>query len=188
MSTYSAFNQMMVSFFSDLAETFEEYSVISDAKTLLDGALSLNSDTDVPMKTFVEVFKPHEALIMAKDPSLFDVCEIPMISAGGFDMASEWKTLEDDNKEAIWGYIQQLFLTGNTVLQLDPKMLGSIETFAATCLKSVEDGSMTAEDAQDPMKILQMMMANPEMMASFGGSGEQESSKMAAMLQDMTKK
>ena len=168
-STHTAFNSMLVDFFGDLAETFDEYSVISDAKTLLNGLLSTDKSTEIPMKTFVEVFKPHSELIMAKDPSLFKVCQIPMISDGGFDMSAEWETIDEDTREAIWNYIQQLFLTGSTVLSLDTSMLSSIEDFATSCMDDVNGGKMTSEEAQDPMKILQKMMANPEMMKAFGG-------------------
>lgn len=186
-STFTAFNSMLREFFSDLSDTFDEYTVISDAKSLLDVALAADSSTDVPMTTFIEVFSPHESLIMEKDPSLFKVCQIPMISEGGFDMAKEWETLEDENKDAIWNYIQQLYLTGKTVLSLDKTMLSSIEGFANSCMNDVNGGKMTAEEAQNPMVILQKMMQNPEMMAAFGGGSSTEE-QMNVVKQAMSKK
>jgi len=115
----------------------------------------------------VGVFKPHADLIMAKDPSLFDVCEIPMITGGDFDMAKEWKDLEEDNREAIWNYIQQLFLTGTTILSMSGELLSSIEQLANGCMKKVENGELTESQAQDPMIILQEIMQNTELMSAL---------------------
>lgn len=155
---------MLSEFFCDLADTFDEYAVISDAKTLLDGVVAADDSTDVPMNKFVDVFKPHADLIMAKDAKLFDVCEIPMITGGGgFDMAKEWKDLEAENREAIWNYIQQLFLTGTTILSMSGEVLSSIESLAQGCMKKVESGELTESQAQDPMVILQQIMQDPEL-------------------------
>lgn len=164
MTTYKAFNSMLSEFFCDLADTFDEYAVISDAKVLLDGLIAADDSTDVPMNKFVEVFKPHASLIMAKDSKLFDVCEIPIIAGGSFDMAKEWKDLEEENREAIWNYIQQLFLTGTTILSMSGEVLSSIETLAQGCMNKVQSGELTESQAQDPMVILQEIMQNPELM------------------------
>ena len=164
MTTYKAFNSMLSEFFCDFADTFDDYSVITDAKTMLDGLIAADECTTIPMEKFVEVFKPHSELIMAKDAKLFDLCEIPMISGGGFNMATEWKALEDDNRDAIWNYIQQLFLTGTTILSMSGDVLSSIESLANGCIKKVENGELTESQAQDPMVILQEIMQNPELM------------------------
>lgn len=155
---------MLAEFFCDLADTFDDYTVITDAKTILDGYIATDECTTTPMETFIDVFKPHADLIMSKDPKLFDVCEIPMISGGEFNMATEWKALEDDNREAIWNYIQQLFLTGTTILSMSGEVLSSIESLANGCMKKVENGELTETQAQDPMIILQEIMQNPELM------------------------
>lgn len=167
MTTYKAFNSMLSDFFCDLADTFDDYAVISDAKTMLDGIIAADDSTPMPMEKFVDVFKPHANLVMTKDAKLFDVCEIPMISGGGFDMAKEWETLEQDNREAIWNYVQQLFLTGTTVLSMSGNMLTSIESLAQGCMKKVEDGELTEKEAQDPLVILQEIMKNPELMKAL---------------------
>lgn len=167
MTTYKAFNSMLSEFFCDLADTFDEYDVITDAKVMLDGLIVADECTEIPMEKFVDVFKPHADLIMSKDPKLFDVCEIPMVSGGGFDMAKEWTTLEDDNREAIWNYIQQLFLTGTTILSMSGEVLSSIVSLAQGCMKKVESGELTESQAQDPMVILQEIMQNPALMSAL---------------------
>ena len=170
MTTFKAFNSMLSEFFGELAETFDEYQSVSDANTLLTGLISMDGETDVPMKKFIEVFKPHNDLLMAKDKKLFDVCKIPMMSDSGFDMAKEWSTLDEDNQEAIWGYLSQLYLIGSTILGLDANMLSSIEGVAQSCMDKVSRGEMTEEDAKDPMVIVQEIMKNKELMSAFGNS------------------
>ena len=171
MTTFKAFNSMLSDFFGDLADTFDEYKSISDAKLMLDGLVSMNDETDVPMKTFTAVFQPHSDLLMNKDGELFNACKIPMVSESGFDMAKEWETLEEDNKEAIWGYLQQLYLTGSTVLNLSGDLLSSIEDLARGCMEKVERKEMSAEDAQNPMVIFQEIMKNPALMDALSKSG-----------------
>lgn len=170
MTTYKAFNSMLSEFFVDLADTFDDYDVITDAKIMLEGLIGTDESTPIPMEKFVDVFKPHADLIMSKDPELFRVCEIPMVGGGGFDMAKEWTTLEEDNREAIWNYIQQLFLTGTTILSMSGDVLSSIESLAQDCMKKVEKGELTESQAQDPMIILQEIMQNPDLMSALNTS------------------
>lgn len=172
MTTYTAFNSMLSEFFCDLADTFDEYVVITDAKNMLDGLISVDESTKLPMTTFVEVFQPHAELVMSKDPKLFDVCDIPMISGGGFDMAKEWSSLQEDNKDAIWNYVQQLYLTGTTILSMSGDVLKSIESLTEGCMKKVEDGELTESQAQDPMVILQEIMRNPELMNALNTTSQ----------------
>ena len=170
MSTFKAFNSMLSEFFADLADTFDEYTQISDAKTMLDGLLLADEGNEMPMRKLVEVFSPHEKLIMDKDPEIFRVCQIPLITDAGFNLSNEWSTLEEDNQEAIWNYVQQLFLTGKTVLSMPQEMLSSIEGLAQGCIDKVQSGEMSEEDAKNPMVILQEMMKNPDIMNAFNGS------------------
>lgn len=170
MSTFEAFNSMLSEFFGDLAETFDEYTAISDAKLLLDNLLVVDKCTEMPMRKLVEAFSPHKDLIMNKDPKIFEVCQIPLVTDAGFNLSQEWESLEEDNQEAIWNYVQQLFLTGTTVLSLDSNMLNSIEGLAKGCIDKVNSGEMSEEDAKNPMVILQEMMKNPDIVKAFGKS------------------
>lgn len=184
MTTFKAFNSMLSEFFGDLADTFDEYQSVSDARALLTGLLSVNDETDVPMKTFIGVFSPHKDLLMAKDRKLFDVCKIPMVSESGFDISREWDTLEEDNQEAIWGYLHQLFLIGSTILGLDSNLISKIEGVAQGCMDKVASGEMTEDDAKNPMIIVQEIMKNKDLMEAFGSSGGGSGDSMA-MLQQM---
>jgi len=185
MTTFKAFNSMLAEFFGDLADTFDEYQSVSDAKTLLTGLLAVDENTKVPMEKFVSVFSPHKDLLMAKDKKLFEVCTIPMVSESGFDISKEWETLEEDNQEAIWGYLHQLFLIGSTIQGLDSSLLSSIEGVARDCIDKVSSGEMTEEDAKNPMVIVQEIMKNKDLMKALGSNSGSEMDGGMGMLQAM---
>ena len=187
MTSFKAFNSMLSEFLGELADTFDEYQSVSDARTLVDGMISMNGDTDVPMKMFVEVLRPHSALLAAKDKALFDVCKIPMVSDSGFDMSKEWPTLEEDDQEVIWNYLGQLYMIGSTISGLDKEVVSTIEGIARGCIDKVESGEMSEEDAKNPMIIFQEIMKNKELMASFGVSmdGSEDMNQMDIIRQMM---
>ncbi len=170
-TTFKAFNAMLSEFLGDLTDTFDEYQAVSDAKNVLAALLAVDESTQVPMKTFVGVFSPHKDLLMAKDERLFEECSIPMVSESGFDISKEWATLDEDNREAIWGYLHQLFLIGSTVAGLDPGLVSSIEGVAQRCVDKVAAGEMSEDDAKDPMVIVREIMQNEGLMKALGGAG-----------------
>lgn len=168
MTTFNAFDSILSEIFGDLAETFEEYRSISKARNLLIGLISMNEETDVPMKTFIDVFSLHQDLLMDKDKKLFDVCSIPMVSKLDFNISGEWGSLEKDNKEAIWGYLHELYATGSSILGLDAKLIPSIRWVAQECIEKVASGEMTEEQANNPMVIVQEIMKNKKLMEAYG--------------------
>jgi len=137
MSTVQAFNTMLKNFLGELAEVFPEETQIT---LFLEGFDALTTLTPRgPLDMFVEALTPHAGLAMAKDASLFDKLEFP----GGIDFARLWKTdISDNTREAIWQYINLLFLLGTTVRSMPPEMLESIETVAKNCADQVQSGQL----------------------------------------------
>ena len=166
--TFKAFNTMLLEFFNDLSDVLEEYEAITSGKSHVQSLIDDDENTREPLEQFVSNFVDHENLIMNKDDGLFDAATFPFIDTDKFRMVDVWKTLDEDNKVVIWNYIHQLFLTAKTVSSMTPKVLDSIESLAKGFLSRVEDGSLSEEDAKDPMIILQEMMKNEDIMKAFG--------------------
>jgi hypothetical protein len=164
---YSAFNSMLIDFFSDLAESFPDYAIVSESRDMLRQAVSLNEKASHPLETFAEVFEPHKELIQAKDDTLFRVCKLPYMTSDEFDMSRIWQTLSEDNRDVIWAYLQQLFMLAHTATSMTPAMLRAVESMANNTLSKVKSNEMSAEDAQNPMKLMAEVMKDPDMMASF---------------------
>lgn len=171
-TSYQAFNSMLSEFFGDLADTFDEYKSISTAKKMLDVYLASNSDTDVPLKEFVRVFTPHKELLMQKDEKLFDECKLPYVSDSGFDIAKEWGTLEEDNKDAIWDYLHQLFRIGSALSNMGDDVISQIEGVAHGFLDKVKNKELTQEQVQDPMFIAKEIMGNKDLMTAISSIGD----------------
>lgn len=137
MSTVQAFNTMMKNFLEELADVFPEETQI---KAFLDGFDALVTLTPRgPMEMFVDAVAPHSSLAMAKDPELFEKLNFP----GGIDFRTLWASdISDNTREAIWQYINLLFLLGTTVRSLPTEMLDGIETVAKNCAEQLQNGSI----------------------------------------------
>lgn len=163
--TFKSFNNMLLEFVTELSETFDEYTVLSNAKTTLAGLLSMDESTEVPLNSFHDIFAEHADLVMAKDKSLMSACKLPFLET--FDMEKAYNESDEQTREAIWGYVQQLFITATTVKTLTPEMFQNIEALADACLSQVKDGSVTEEQAKNPLFILQQMQSNPDIMKAI---------------------
>ena len=163
--TFKSFNNMLLEFVTELSETFDEYTDLSKAKSTLTGVLSLDESTEVPLNSFYGMFAEHADLVMSKDKSLMSACKMPFLES--FDMEKAYEESDEQTRSAIWGYVQQLFITATTVKTLTPEMFKSIEALADTCLSQVKDGSVTEDEAKNPLYILQQMQSNPEIMKAI---------------------
>lgn len=135
MSTVQAFNTMLKSFLEELADVFPEETQI---KLFLEGFDALTAlNARAPMDMFIDALTPHAQLAMAKDPSLFTKIQFP----GGIDFNRLWASdISDNTRDAIWQYINLLFLLGTTVRSMPAEMLQGIESMAQSCADQIQNG------------------------------------------------
>lgn len=129
-TTTSAFNQMMRGFLEELHATFPEEPKVGLVLEAFDDLCGINAKK--PMELFVAALAPHQALVMAKDPALFQQrIELP----GGLDMSALWAKpdVDQSTRDAVWQYLQMLFMLGTTVQSLPPQLLATIESVAQSC-------------------------------------------------------
>lgn len=137
MTTVQAFNTMLKNFLGELADVFPEEAQITTFLHTFDSLVTLNPRG--PLELFVDSLTPHAPLAMAKDPALFDKLQFP----GGIDFQRLWRTdISDNTREAIWQYINLLFLLGTTVRNMPPEMLQGIEAMAQSCAAQMESGEL----------------------------------------------
>lgn len=163
--TYQSFNNLLCEFVSELSQTFDEYADLAKANEALTGLIALDDTVTLPMETFYKTFAEHSTLIMNKDPVLFEKCAIPYTDS--FDLSKEYKESDTDTQAAIWNYLMQLFVTATTVQNMPGEMLSSIESVANLCMDKVKSGEVTAEEAQNPLFIMQQLQNNPEMLKAM---------------------
>lgn len=163
--TYQSFNHLLREFISELTQTFDEYPDLAKANDTLTALLSLDDTISLPMETFYNAFAEFAEYIMNKDPVLFTKCQVPYTD--NFDLGKEYSESDSDTQNAIWQYLQQLFVTATTIHNMPGDMLSKIESVANSCLAKVKSGEVTEEEAQNPLFILQQLQTNPELMKSM---------------------
>lgn len=137
MTTLQAFNTLLRNFMQELSMTFPEDATLAVGLDGLDALIKANARK--PVELFMEAIGPHAQLVLTKDPALFDA---PITISGTLDLQTYWTSpgLSDASKDAIWQYLQQLYLLGSTVSALPAEMLTAIESMAQECAGKIERG------------------------------------------------
>jgi hypothetical protein len=137
MTTLQAFNTLLRNFLQELSMTFPEDATLAVALDSLDALIKANARK--PVELLMEAIGPHAQLLLTKDPALFDA---PLTISGTLDLQTYWTSpgLSDASKDAIWQYLQQLYLLGSTVSALPAEMLTAIESMAQECAGKIERG------------------------------------------------
>lgn len=163
--TYQSFNSLLCEFVSELSQTFDEYPELAKSHETLTSLMALDDTISLPMETFHKTFEEYSSLIMTKDATLFEKCTIPYTDS--FDLKKEYKESDTDTQDAIWNYLQQLFVTAATVQNMPASMMTNIESVAQACLQKVQSGEVTEEQAQNPLFIMQQLQQNPDLMKAM---------------------
>ena len=178
MTTLQAFNGLLRNFMDELSQTFPEDTTLATSVTGLDVLVKANARK--PLQLFMEAVGHHAQLILTKDPALF---EQSLTLSGTLDLKKYWDSpgLSQASKDAIWGYLQQLYLLGSTVSALPPEMLGAIESMAQQCASKIESGEA------DLSSITSMLMGGgggdiSSLMSGLMGGGGSAGNPLAALL------
>jgi len=163
---YKSFNAMLSEFISNLSDVFDDVPELQTANTTLSGLLEMNDEVPMPLETFHDVFGKKSDLIMNKDPDLFKQVNLPMVE--NFDLAKAYGESDEDTQGSIWEYLSQLTMLATTVKTLTPDMFSTINSITEDYMKKVHDGSISEEDASNPLKIMQQLQNNPELMKKLG--------------------
>jgi hypothetical protein len=138
MSTITGFNDMMEQFLEELVQTFPEEPAMKKYRNAFEMLRKANSRTC--MENFMHNIAPYSKQVMAKDASFFlnnpDVFK-------DFKLASIWTDdLSDNTKNAIWQYLQTLYILGNTISALPENTLNMIEQLAKQCAGEMNAGAI----------------------------------------------
>lgn len=140
MTTITGFNDMMQQFLEELVQTFPEEPAMKKYRNAFEMLRSANSRAC--MENFMQNVAPYSKQIMSKDASFF--LKNPDVFKD-FNLASIWTDeLSDNTKNAIWQYLQTLYILGNTIMALPENTLSMIETIAKQCANDMNTGSLDA--------------------------------------------
>ena len=155
MSSVTAFNDMMGQFLMELHKTFPEEKGLKKYIT----AFELVRDTN-PKKIvnkFMTNITPHVDKISSRDESLFleDSSELEFMQA--INIKECWPKASDGTKDAIWQYLQTLYMLGTTITSIPAETLSMIENVAKQCAENMKDSGESLDENQ-LMKSMQSML------------------------------
>jgi hypothetical protein len=100
---------------------------------------------------------PYADKISSKDETFFIKESKNLDFMKGVDLEKHWASASENTKNAIWQYIQTLYMLGTTISSIPEDTLSMIEKVAKQCAdKMGEDGSELDETAL--MKTMQGML------------------------------
>jgi hypothetical protein len=160
MTTVKAFNEMMGQFLGELAQTFPEEPTV---KEMLEA-----ERTRETFDMFMKEVSPFSTALMQKDDAFFAP---ENLFSKRLNLDAIWKSDDatENTKQAIWQYLQTMFILGNTINMFPPETLSMIESAAEACAKNMKtQGTDGVIDEQALMSGMNNMLAQ-----MMGGGGLQ---------------
>jgi len=156
MSTsLKAFNDMLEQFVQELIQTFPDEKCLKKYAIKID--MLRNSNPRKCVNKFMKKIKPYSDFIMKKDESFFvglpEGREVPEWFED-LNLHKNWTPdLSQTTKDAIWQYLQTLYMLGTTILSIPPETMDMIEVIAKQCADTMA-ASGTANGGQLDEKAL----------------------------------
>jgi hypothetical protein len=155
MSSVTAFNDMMGQFLMELHKTFPEEKGLK--KYIAAFELIRDTNPKKIVNKFMTNITPHVDKISSRDESLFleDSSELEFMQA--INIKECWPKASDGTKDAIWQYLQTLYMLGTTITSIPAETLSMIENVAKQCAENMKDSGESLDENQ-LMKSMQSML------------------------------
>lgn len=155
MSSVTAFNDMMGQFLMELHKTFPEEKGLK--KYIAAFELVRDTNPKKIVNKFMTNITPHVDKISSRDESLFleDSSELEFMQA--INIKECWPNASDGTKDAIWQYLQTLYMLGTTITSIPAETLSMIENVAKQCAENMKDSGESLDENQ-LMKSMQSML------------------------------
>ncbi len=155
MASISAFNDMMGQFLVELHKSFPDEKNIKKMLTSFD--LIRTTSPKLIVDGFMTSVAPHADRISAKDEDFILVHSTEIDFIKEIDLNGLWKRMNKGTKDAVWQYLQTLYILGTTIQSVPEETLNMIEKLAKECADKMQSGD--SEINQDAlMKMMSGMM------------------------------
>lgn len=163
-TAYCAWNEYLNKFFEDLIVTFPECSELLTAKDACDAMIM--EDASSVMKKYLTEMAPHIEALVNKNEEEFFNAGIEFLEQLG---AHKYWTddLEQETKDSIWTYLQNLYVMGETINNIDPGMLQTLEQYADDLVKSGQNIDDLDQRTVGLGAVERIMRTNPDMASQF---------------------
>lgn len=160
MTTVQAFNEMMGQFLDELVATFPEEEAFKTAQAA--------PRTRATFDDFMKKIGPHASQLMAKSPDFFSE-QNEFVKGLNLHVVWPSEAATPATKDAIWQYIQTMYILGNTISMFPPETLSMIEAAAENCAKNMKTNGSGQMDEKAMMAGMNNMLS--QMMGGAGGGG-----------------
>ena len=134
-----AFNDMLEQFVQELIQTFPSEKCLKKYALKLDLLRKTNPKRCVTK--FMKRIQPYGDQIMKKDESFFVNAEQVPEFMDELNIAANWTAeLPQTTKDAIWQYLQTLYMLGMTITSIPPETMTMIEAIAKQCADKMGSG------------------------------------------------
>jgi len=128
----------MEEFLNELMETFPEEKQIKVQHTSF---LTLKkSNSKKVVEVFMSAIQPYAEKITNKDEEFILTSDIEFLNK--LNIKKWWtKDLSSNTKDAIWQYLNTLYMLGCTITSIPPELLKSIEGIAEECTSNMSSSN-----------------------------------------------
>jgi hypothetical protein len=154
MASVTAFNDMMGQFLVELHKTFPEEKGIKKFMTSFDLLKSANPRKCV--EAYMSGVSKFATKISQKDETFFteDIKNIEFLQ--DLNIEEYWnEKMSEGTKNAVWQYLQTLYMLGTTITAIPQETLSIIENVAKDCADKIQTG-----DGQIDEKALMSMFSS----------------------------
>jgi hypothetical protein len=155
MTSISAFNEMMDQFMIELKQTFPEEKTIGKYYTGFD--ILKKSNPRKCVTGFMDEITPYASYVMNKDERFFmdESHTLPPV-LDEMHIRMHWTPeLSQNTKDAIWQYLQTLYMLGTTIVSIPSDTLNMIEKVAKQCADTMQgDGGLDEKALMSSMSGL----------------------------------
>lgn len=160
MTSVSAFNDMMGQFLTEMSKAFSTEKGIKKALIQFDMLKTANPRKVV--EAYMTGISEHAAKISARDETVFDdLSRVEFLK--DLNVKTHWSSASSKTQDAIWQYLQTLYMLGVTITAIDPSTLSQIENLATEAASKMEsDGGGINQEALTSMLGGMLGMMNKE--------------------------
>jgi hypothetical protein len=151
MASVTAFNDMMGQFLVELHKTFPEEKSIKKMLTSFD--LIKTTSPRLLVDSFMKSVSPYAESISSKDEIFILVHSSDIEFLAELNIVNLWKRMGQGTKDAIWQYLQTLYILGTTIQSVPEDTLTAIEAMA----KDVADKMAAGGDDINQDALMKMM-------------------------------
>ena len=164
MASVSAFNDMMGQFLVELHKTFPDEKSIKKMLTSFD--LLKSTNPRLLVNGFMQSVKPHADMVSTKNEEFIIVHSKDIDFLSDIDITRLWKKMSDGTKDAVWQYLQTLYILGTTIQSVPEDTLTAIEAMA----KDVAEKMQNSDGDINQDALMKMMGSMSGMMSGMGGA------------------